>query len=120
MTFLFFVFSGPYGIPDFFDHEMGLLTPLSHVSHTLLTYTDQMTFFERWHNTVLSVYDWYLRSFYHYPMQTKLMEKHFGHLKPLPSIDELRKNISIIFANAHRAITHPRPSMPGLNEFFLP
>ncbi|XP_055312528.1 UDP-glucosyltransferase 2-like isoform X2 [Sitodiplosis mosellana] len=104
----------PYGIPDFFDHEMGLLTPLSHVSHTLLTYTDQMNFFQRWHNTILSGYDWFLRRFYHVPLQTNLLKKHFGHLKPLPSIDELRKNISVIFANAHRAITHPRPSMPSL------
>lgn len=93
---------------------MGLLTPLSHVSHTLLTYTDQMNFFERWYNTILSGYDWFLRRFYHIPLQTKIAEKHFGHLEPLPSINELRKNISIIFVNAHRAITSPRPSMPGL------
>lgn len=93
---------------------MGLLTPLSHVSHKLLTYTDQMNFFQRVHNLILSIYDWYLRQYKHIPLQMHLVEKYFSHLKPLPSIDELRKNISLIFVNAHRAITYPRPSMPGL------
>lgn len=27
-------FTGPYGIANFFDYEMGLTTPLSHISHT--------------------------------------------------------------------------------------
>lgn len=35
-------------------------------------------------------------------------------MEPLPSIDELHRNISIIFVNAHRSISYPRPSMPGL------
>lgn len=93
---------------------MGLLTPLAHVSHTLLTYTDRMNFFQRYHNIILSIYDWFLRQFYHIPLQTRLVEKHFGHLQPLPTINELRKNISMYFVNAHLAITHPRPHMPGL------
>lgn len=106
---------GPYGISEFLDFEMGLQTPLSHVAHTVLTYTDRMDFSQRWFNTMLTIYDAILRKFYHVPKQTELIEKHFGHLnEPLPSIEQLRKNISVVFVNAHRSITHPRPHMPGL------
>lgn len=73
-----------------------------------------MTFFQRWYNTILTIYDWSLRQFAHIPAQTKILEEYFGHLDGLPSIEQLRKNISIIFVNAHRSITYPRPHMPGL------
>lgn len=73
-----------------------------------------MDFGQRWYNTMLSLYDYILHRFIHIPAQTELLKRHFGHLEPLPSIDELRKNISLIFVNAHRSITYPRPSMPGL------
>lgn len=99
---------------EFFDHEMGSLTPLSHVSHVMLSYTDQMNFFQRWYNTMLTTYDLILRRFIHIPLQTKILNEHFGHLDALPSIDQLRKNISIIFVNAHRSITYPRPHLPGI------
>lgn len=93
---------------------MGLLTPLSHVSHAWLPYNDNMNFAQRWYNSMLNLYEWILRRFSHIPLQTKIVKKHFPHLGPLPSIDELRKNISVIFVNAHRSVTPARPSMPGL------
>ncbi|XP_055295942.1 UDP-glucosyltransferase 2-like [Sitodiplosis mosellana] len=104
----------PYGIANFFDYDMGLTTPLSHISHTMLTFTDKMDFSQRWYNAMLSLYDYILHRFIHISAQTKILKRHFGHMEPLPSIDELRKNISLIFVNAHRSITYPRPSMPGL------
>lgn len=105
---------GPFGVVDFMDHEMGLLTPYSHVPHTMLPYTDQMSFFQRWYNFVLSMYEWMIRRTVHVPLQTKLLKSYFSHLEPLPTFDEMRKNISIAFVNTHQSITYPRPSMPGL------
>lgn len=80
----------------------------------MLTFTDKMDFYERWYNAMLVLYDWILHHFVHMPAQTELLKKHFGHLNSLPSIYDLRKNISVIFVNAHRSITYPRPSMPGM------
>lgn len=97
-----------------FDHEMGLLTPISHVSHTMLTYTDDMNFPQRWFNAFICLYDWILFRFVHAPAQNGIIKEHFGHMGQLPTVDELRKNVSIVFVNAHRSITHPRPTMPGL------
>lgn len=99
---------------SYLDHEMGLLTPTSHVSNTILSYTDNMSFTQRWFNTLLGIYDWYIRRTVHIPLQNQLMKQYFAHLEPLPTIDELRKNISVTFVNAHRSFAYPRPSMPGL------
>lgn len=106
--------SGPLGIMELFDQDMGLITPSSHVSHTMLTYTDNMSFIERYYSSMLTLYDWVLHKIAGNPLQNMLLRKHFDYLGPLPSIDEMRKNISLTFVNAHRSITPPRPSMPGL------
>lgn len=105
---------GPYGTTEFIDNEMGLLTPFSHVPYAMLTYTDKMSFTERWLNSMLSWFDWIVRHIAHFPLQSRLAQKYFADFEPLPSIEELRKNISVVFANAHRSIIPPRPSMPSL------
>lgn len=93
---------------------MGLLTPYSHVPHFLLTYTDDMTFFQRWNNAALSLFEWVLRWYIYIPNQNEIAKKNFAHLEPLPSIDDLMKNVSLMLVNSHTSITPPRPSMPGL------
>lgn len=93
---------------------MGLLTPLSHVSHTMLPYTDNMSFTQRWYNCLVSTFEWILRLFIHLPAQNDIAKRHFGHLGPLPSVEEMIANVSLVLANSHRSLFHPRPSMPTL------
>lgn len=93
---------------------MGLLTPHSHVSHTMLPYTDQMSFSERWYNSLVSTFDETIRKWVHLPAQNDIANRHFGHLGPLPSVEEMIANISLVLANSHRSLFHPRPSMPTL------
>lgn len=71
---------GTLGYSDFFDRAMGLLTPLSHVPHMLLPYGDDMTYSERVQNVILSLYDWYYRTFVALPKQNEIAQKYFGHL----------------------------------------
>lgn len=105
---------GAFGNTDFFDHQMGLLTPLSHVPHVFLSYTDIMSFPERWYNTAISLFDCILRQFVFLPGQNELVKKYFAHLEPLPSIEDLQKNISLTLVNTHKSILPPRPAMPGV------
>lgn len=37
-----------------------------------------------------------------------------GDGKPLPSVQELYRNISMILTNTHRSTSKPRPQMPGI------
>lgn len=103
-----------YGTSDFFDRQMGLLTPSSHVPHSMLSYSDNMSFFERWYSAMFSTIDYFMRRFAHLPRQTEVAQKHFSHLAPLPTLDELLKNISVILVYTHRSVSYPRPAMPNL------
>lgn len=107
-------YQGPFGIAESFDSETGLLTPASHVPNTMLDYTDHMNFIQRWHNAMVTTSAWVVRQFFHMPLHGYIVNQYFSHLAPLPSIDQLRKNVSVIFVNAHRSITYPRPHMPGI------
>lgn len=76
-----------------------------------------MSFFERLHNTIISVTDWTIRRFIHFPNQMQIAEKYFGHLGELPTIDSLVKNVSVILINMHQFFLPPRPMMPGIVYF---
>lgn len=54
------------------------------------------------------------------PEQNRQAAEAFGHLiherggQPLPSVQQLERDIAIILVNTHRSISTPRPMMPGL------
>uniref|UniRef100_A0A336LLS6 UDP-glucuronosyltransferase n=1 Tax=Culicoides sonorensis TaxID=179676 RepID=A0A336LLS6_CULSO len=109
-----------FGYSDAYDRIYGYYTPWSIVPHHLLPYTDEMNFIERYHNALLCLTDWILRSFYHYPEQQKLIDRYFiPHIKQnsteiLPDIYELERKVALIMINSHVALDHPRPSMPNI------
>lgn len=59
---------------------MGLLTPWSHVPHMLLEYGDDMSYFQRVHNVVLSLYDWWFRNWVALPKFNEIAHRYFSHL----------------------------------------
>lgn len=86
----------------------------------MLPYTDNMTFLQRWYNSIVTLYDYFIRRFVFLPREETLMKKHFAHLEPLPSMGDLLNSISVTFVNAHRALSPPRPAMPGDDRIILP
>lgn len=124
---------------------MGHLTPYSHIAHNLLSYGDDMTYSERVYNLILSMYDWWYRSWITLPKQNEIAHRYFSHLigsfcefilqikkdlnsndfydllvfteekgKPLPTVEALYRNVSMIFTNTHKSTSKPRPQMPGI------
>lgn len=96
---------------------MGSITPYSFVPHMVLyDYSDDMTFFQRCHNLLFSMYDVAMRKFYYLPKMDKMAREHFSSLpQPLPSIADLEKSsVSVVLVNSHFGLFHPRPNMPGL------
>lgn len=75
-----------------------------------------MSFTERWYNAIVSAADWVIRRWIFIPGHQALANKFFGHLGEVPSIDDLNKNVSIVFVNSHRSLAPPRPSMPNIIE----
>lgn len=82
----------------------------------MLTYSDKMTFTERWYNVAVGFYDWIIRNFVYLPNEEEFTRRFFAHLEPLPSMDELLQKVAVILVNTHRALSPPRPSMPGKNN----
>ncbi|XP_055588577.1 UDP-glycosyltransferase UGT5-like [Uranotaenia lowii] len=107
-----------YGYSDFFDRAMGLLTPWSSVPHMLLDYDDGMNFSQRIYNCIISSLDYIIREFDYLPKQNALAKQYFADLErqrgPLPSVQALQKNISLILVNSHPMLAKPRPSITGL------
>lgn len=137
-----------YGYSDFFDHAMGMVTPLSHVPHMLLPHGDDMTYSERIHNVILSLYDWWFRNWVTLPKQNEIAQRYFGHLarnsnqrlensiyknltpffvqfllesdKPLPTVQELYRKVSLILVNVHKSTSKPRPQVMSIFVYFYP
>lgn len=74
------LFSGPFGHSDHFDRTRGFLTPWSFVPHHFLTYSDDMTYTQRVYNVILSLYDWWHRSWISTTRQNDIARRYFGHL----------------------------------------
>lgn len=66
------------GHADYFDNSMGLMTP-SYVPHHVLTFTDNMTFFERCENLFWRLADSFLRKYYYMAKMQEMADKHFGN-----------------------------------------
>uniref|UniRef100_T1GVP2 UDP-glucuronosyltransferase n=1 Tax=Megaselia scalaris TaxID=36166 RepID=T1GVP2_MEGSC len=95
---------------------MGLVAPWSNAPHFMLPYDDNMSFKERTHNAVLTIYDLFYRNFYYLPQMQSMVNKHFANIsnEPLPTIQELEKKVSLILVNSHRGTDSPRPTISGL------
>lgn len=73
-----------------------------------------MTFGERLINTIFGlVNDVHYRTIM-IPKQDTLMRKYFGN--DLPSIDEIIRNVSLVFINHHFSLAYPRPYVSNMIE----
>lgn len=65
------------GHADYFDNAMGLLTP-SYVPHHVLTYTDNMNYFERHVNFFWRLTDAFLRKYYYMAKMQEMADRYFA------------------------------------------
>uniref|UniRef100_A0A182YRJ6 UDP-glycosyltransferases domain-containing protein n=1 Tax=Anopheles stephensi TaxID=30069 RepID=A0A182YRJ6_ANOST len=105
------------GHANHIDQAMGLVTPWSFVPHPVLLLSDDMTFYQRCYNFLISLADLVIRQLYYIPQQNKLAQAHFARIEGpelMPSIRDLEKSISVILVNSHLSTSPPRPTIPGL------
>lgn len=104
------------GYTDYIDRSFGMITPLSFVPHFFTEFTDEMNFYERLYNVVLTIYDWAYRKFVFLPKQNEFSQKYFTSIEgeALPSIEELELNVSVTLTNNHIISFKPRPKMIGM------
>lgn len=93
---------------------VGASAPPSHVAHFLLGLTDHMTFWERFQNSILHLFD---RVYYHIlylPKQKQLYNKAFPSAKL--TFEQQMQNVSLVFLNQHFSLGFPRTYPPNMIE----
>jgi glucuronosyltransferase len=90
---------------------------LSYMPHEFRKFKTPLSLFDKLINVYSAAYDTYWTKTMLYPMHQKLAEKHFSHLpQPLPDVETLIKNVSLVFLNTHYSVDTVRPSVPGVVE----
>ncbi|XP_065086148.1 UDP-glycosyltransferase UGT5-like [Ochlerotatus camptorhynchus] len=93
---------------------IGTPAPPSHVAHFMLSYTDKMTFWQRFHNTFMTILDRLYFEWIYLPKQKRFYEMGFPNAKL--TFEEQMKNVSLVFLNQHFSLSSPRPYPPNMIE----
>ncbi|XP_055304714.1 UDP-glucosyltransferase 2-like [Sitodiplosis mosellana] len=88
----------------------------SYVPHTHNHFTDRMNFWQRMYNSLTYWVEDIITLYYYLPDQQKHMEILFPDAKNWPSLDEMRRNVSLVLLNTHTTIGTPRPYAPNMIE----
>ncbi|XP_055308683.1 UDP-glucosyltransferase 2-like [Sitodiplosis mosellana] len=93
-------------------------TPIfaSYVPFTLNHFTDRMTFWQRMYNSLSFWFEDIVHPVYFIPNQQKQMEHLFPKAKNWPSLEEIRRNVSLVLLNTHVTLGTPRPYAPNMIE----
>lgn len=95
---------------------VGLSDFASHIPIIYNGYSDKMTFWERMYNSLNYWYDDIQWSRKYLPAQQKLMEQIFPNGTEMPTIEQLKRNVSLVFVNSHVSYAMPQHTMPNLIE----
>lgn len=87
----------------------------SYVPHTFLGFSDKMTFAERVRNLFYYWYEDIAMSILYTPIQQDLLDKYFPG-ENVPTIEELKRNVSLVLLNTHVTLGSPRPYAPNMIE----
>lgn len=94
-------------------HLIGTPLNLGIVSRNLREHKENMTFWDRLYNVVMT--HLYMRKFYAKAyMQDAIIKKHLG--PSVPSYKELERSVSLILANSHYSFHGVQPKVPALVE----
>ncbi|XP_058833853.1 UDP-glucosyltransferase 2-like [Topomyia yanbarensis] len=93
---------------------VGAPAPPSHVAHFMLSYTDRMTFCERFVNTVFTLVDRAYYQWVYLPKQKHYYDLTFPNAKL--TFEQQAQNVSLVFLNQHFALSSPRPYPPNMIE----
>jgi glucuronosyltransferase len=87
--------------------------PYSYVPDEFIHYADKMSFWERTHNTIVSLLKHVGRQLIHVPKQNAAMQKYFNYTDSLPPVWELEYKTSLVLINNHHSFGYPKPLMPN-------
>ncbi|XP_055304709.1 UDP-glycosyltransferase UGT5-like [Sitodiplosis mosellana] len=95
---------------------VGLSHFSSHVPNIISGFSDKMNFWERVTNSLEYWFEDIATVLYYRPKQQKLLEEYWPNKTDVPRLDQVLRNISLVFVNSHVTLTTPQPLAPNLIE----
>lgn len=95
---------------------VGLSDNPSYMPYISNGYSDEMNFWQRIYNSMSYLYEDLAIPLRYLPAQQKLLEKIFPNSTEMPTIEELRRNVSLVFVNSHVSYGIAQPLMSNLIE----
>lgn len=105
-----------YGASKHTTDLVGTPNFASYIPFTNNPYTDRMTFSQRMYNSLSYWFEDVTMPYLYLPKQQQFMEQLFPEAKNWPSLEEIRKNVSLVLLNTHTSIGTPRPYAPNMIE----
>lgn len=81
----------------------------SYVPHINNHYSDRMNFFQRIYNALSFGFEEIVLPLYLTPKQQEIMEKSFPNAKNWPSLEQIKRNVSLVLLNTHVTYSTARP-----------
>ena len=96
--------------PTFITEFTGNYLPSSFVPIPFFDFSDNMSFKDRLLNGLIN---WLLRGIFEVYGRGKYEGSYRKHLgQDIPGIQEIHRNVSLLFMNSHFSLTYPRPNLP--------
>lgn len=103
-----------FGASKWTTELVGTPNPMSYVPHPFLSFSDRMPFMKRLINVAFTWYDGFHFT-KHLAMQSEIYERTFPRAGK-PTLEALRKNVSLVLLNNHFTMNFPRPYAPNMIE----
>uniref|UniRef100_A0AAG5DJ33 UDP-glucuronosyltransferase n=1 Tax=Anopheles atroparvus TaxID=41427 RepID=A0AAG5DJ33_ANOAO len=104
----------PFGASMWTNDLVGTPYPYSHIPHTFLSYTNEMSFWQRFVNALVAHVDkLYYRNVF-LPKQELLYRRYFPDAKQ--TFQETLRSVRLAFVNQHFTLSYPHPYAPNQIE----
>lgn len=111
-----FIALSPYPANKLISDLVGAPIFPSYVPHLFSHYSDHMSFWQRMHNSLIYWFEEIMVTLIHTPNQQKYMERMFPNTENWPSLEEIKRNVSLVLLNTHATYATVRPYTPNMIE----
>lgn len=104
----------PFGASLWTNDLVGTPTPLSYVPHPFLNFSNRMTFIQKMFNILLTIFNRIELELFLLKQQEIYDKRFVGANKP--TLNQIRKNVSLVLLNQHFTTNYPQPYVPNMVE----
>lgn len=105
-----------FTVPNFIHEAIGTpIHPVLHPDYNLPYYRNDLSFYEKLDAVLFDWYEWYNYKYVYYPTATTIARQYFK--ETIPDLNDIIRNISLLFLNTNPILHGVRPYGPNVIEF---